>query len=255
MSLLLTDPAAGTATTVEVIVADGLQGSSENRFSELSWSPRPSIVSVVSSVPLAVTLFDAASVLHAFGPWVLLGIAVLVFIESGVLFPFLPGDSLLVTAAIISGTLGIAPWQVAVVAAIAAVAGDQVGYWLGKGYGRRLFRDDARVLTTARLAEAEAFFTRWGGLSLVIGRFVPVVRTYVPLAAGTAQMHYRRFLLYNVVGAVSWAVGLTVVGVLLGGIPLVAHDIDALMIVIVLVSVLPVVIGAVRRRHVARSGR
>ncbi|GGL12681.1 membrane-associated protein [Curtobacterium luteum] len=210
---------------------------------------------MLSSVPLAVSLFDAASVLHAFGPDVLAGIAVLIFIESGVLFPFLPGDSLLVTAAIISGTLGIAPWQVAIVASVAAVAGDQVGYWLGKRYGRRLFRDDARILTTARLEEAEAFFTRWGGLSLVLGRFVPIVRTYVPLAAGTARMHYRRFLLFNLIGAISWAVGLTVVGVLLGGIPLVSHNIDALMIVIVVVSVLPIVIGALRRRHVARRTR
>jgi membrane protein DedA with SNARE-associated domain len=210
---------------------------------------------VLHILPLAVSLFDAASVLHAFGPYVLAGIAVLIFIESGVLFPFLPGDSLLVTAAIISSTLGVTPWQVAVVASVAAIAGDQVGYWIGKRYGRRLFRDDARVLTTARLEEAEAFFTRWGGLSLVLGRFVPVVRTYVPLAAGTAQMHYRRFLVCNLIGAIAWAPGLTVVGVLLGGIPLIAHNIDALMIVVILVSVLPIAIGALRRRHGARRDR
>jgi len=209
---------------------------------------------VLHTVPLAVSLFDAASVLHAFGPYVLAGIALLIFIESGVLFPFLPGDSLLVTAAIISRTLGVTPWQVAIVAAIAAIAGDQVGYWIGKRFGRRLFKDDARILTTARLDEAEAFFTKWGGLSLVIGRFVPIVRTYVPLAAGTAQMHYRRFLLFNLIGAISWACGLTAVGVFLGGIPLIAHNIDALMIVIVLVSILPIVIGALRRR-VARKHR
>lgn len=207
------------------------------------------------TVPLAVHLFDAGSVLHAFGPAVLAGIAVLIFIESGVLFPFLPGDSLLVTAAITSAALGIAPWQVAVVASIAAVAGDQVGYWIGRRFGRRLFRAGARVLTTARLDEAEAFFTRWGGLSLVLGRFVPVVRTYVPLAAGTADMHYRRFILWNVVGAVAWACGLTVVGVLLGGIPFVAHNIDVLMIVVVIVSILPILIGVVRKRASSRTDR
>lgn len=210
---------------------------------------------MLHAVPLAVSLFDAASVLHAFGPYVLAGIALLIFIESGVLFPFLPGDSLLVTAAIISSTLGVTPCQVAVVATIAAIAGDQVGYWIGKRFGRRLFKDDARILTTARLDEAEAFFTKWGGLSLILGRFVPIVRTYVPLAAGTAQMHYRRFLLFNLIGAVSWACGLTAVGVLLGGIPLIANNIDALMIVVIIVSVLPIVIGALRRRHVARKNR
>jgi membrane protein DedA with SNARE-associated domain len=207
---------------------------------------------MLTSLPLAVHLLDAASVLHAFGPFVLVGMAVLVFIESGVLFPFLPGDSLLVTAAIISGTLGITPWEAAAVASLAAIAGDQVGFGIGRRFGRRLFRDDARLLTTARLEEAEAFFSRWGGLSLVLGRFVPVVRTYVPLAAGTAHMHYRRFLLFNLTGAIAWAAGLTAVGVLLGGIPFVADHIDVLMIVVVVVSVLPIVIGVVRRRHATR---
>ncbi|ROQ06148.1 MULTISPECIES: DedA family protein [unclassified Curtobacterium] len=208
---------------------------------------------MIDRFPFAVHLFDAGSVLHAFGPAVLAGIAVLVFIESGVLFPFLPGDSLLVTAAITSAALGVAPWQVAVVASFAAVAGDQVGYWIGRRFGRRLFRDGARVLTTARLDEAEVFFARWGGLSLVLGRFVPVVRTYVPLAAGTADMRYRRFFLWNVVGAVGWACGLTAVGVLLGGIPLVAHNIDVLMIVIVILSILPILIGVVRKRLSSRT--
>lgn len=204
--------------------------------------------------PLAIHL-DAASILHAFGPWVLVGIGVLVFIESGVLFPFLPGDSLLVTAAIISATLGIEPWQIIVVAFVAAAAGDQVGYWLGRRFGRRLFRDDARFLKTRHLDEAESFFARFGGLSLVLGRFVPIVRTYVPLAAGTADMHYPRFLRWNLVGALGWTVVMTMVGVLLGGIPFVADHIDALAIVIVVVSVAPIVVTALVRRHSARAER
>ncbi|PZE23235.1 MULTISPECIES: DedA family protein [unclassified Curtobacterium] len=203
-------------------------------------------------MPLAIHLFDAASILHAFGPWVLVGLAVLVFVESGVLFPFLPGDSLILTATILASALGITPWQVAVVGSLAAIAGDQVGYVLGRRFGRRLFREDARVLKRARLREAEAFFVRYGGLSLVLGRFVPVVRTYVPLAAGAAAMHYRRFIVWNTIGGVGWVAVLTVVGVLLGGIPFVAHNIDALMVVVVVVSVLPVVIGVLRKRSAAR---
>ncbi|PZF59079.1 DedA family protein [Curtobacterium sp. MCBD17_013] len=203
-------------------------------------------------MPLAIHLFDAASILHAFGPWVLVGLAVLVFVESGVLFPFLPGDSLILTATILASALGITPWQVAVVGSLAAIAGDQVGYLLGRRFGRRLFREDARVLKRARLREAEAFFVRYGGLSLVLGRFVPVVRTYVPLAAGAAAMHYRRFIVWNTIGGVGWVAVLTVVGVLLGGIPFVAHNIDALMVVVVVVSVLPVVIGVLRKRSAAR---
>ncbi|WP_416394173.1 MULTISPECIES: DedA family protein [unclassified Curtobacterium] len=198
-------------------------------------------------------LLDAASLLHAFGPWVLLGIGVVVFIESGVLFPFLPGDSLIVTAAILSGGLGITAWQIVVVGVVAAFLGDQVGFWIGRGAGRRLFRDDARVLKTSRLHEAESFFARYGALSLVLGRFVPVVRTYVPLAAGTADVRWRRFTLWNALGGTVWVVLMTLVGVLLGGIPFVAHNIDLLALVIVVVSVLPVVIGAVRARRGRRS--
>lgn len=207
-------------------------------------------------IPAALHLFDAASVLHAFGPWVLAGIALLVVVESGVLFPFLPGDSLLVTAAILSATLGVTPGQVALVAVTAAVVGDFVGYALGARVGRRLFRPGARLLTPARLHESEAFFARWGATSLVLGRFVPVVRTYLPLAAGTARMSLGRFATWNVVGAVAWVGVLVTAGVLLGGVPLVADHIDAVMIVVVVVSVLPLVVGAlVRRRRTARVER
>ena len=205
------------------------------------------LASATVSVTVSTGLLpDASSMLHAFGPWVLAGIALLIFIESGVLFPFLPGDSLLVTAAILAGPLGIAPWQVIAVGIPAAVLGDQVGYWLGRRFGRRLFRDDARVLRTSRLEETERFFARYGGVSLILGRFVPIVRTYVPLVAGTARLPYRRFLLWNVIGAVTWVCGMTAVGLLLGGIPGIVDNIDLLMIVIVLVSVVPVAIGGVR---------
>ncbi|MBS1905060.1 MAG: VTT domain-containing protein, partial [Actinobacteria bacterium] len=201
---------------------------------------------LASATVSAGLLPDATSMLHAFGPWVLAGIALLIFIESGVLFPFLPGDSLLVTAAILAGPLGIAPWQVIAVGIPAAVLGDQVGYALGRRFGRRLFSDDARVLRTARLEETERFFARYGGVSLVLGRFVPIVRTYVPLVAGTARLPYRRFLLWNAIGAVTWVCGMTAVGLLLGGIPGVVDNIDLLMIVIVLISVAPVVLSGVR---------
>lgn len=196
-----------------------------------------------------IPLFDASTWLHAFGPWVLVGIAVVVFIESGVLFPFLPGDSLLITAAILAPQLGIQIWQIAVVAVVAAFAGDQTGYWIGKRFGRGLFKPDARVLKTERLEAAEAFFAKWGGPSLVLGRFVPFVRTYVPLSAGIAAMPYRRFLVWNALGGVSWVIVMVLVGVLLGGIPFVANNIDVLMIVVVVVSGAPIVIGALRRRR------
>lgn len=198
-------------------------------------------------VAAASVLPDAASILHAFGPWVLGGIALIIFIESGLLFPFLPGDSLLVTAAVLAGPLGIQPWQVLLVGIPAAILGDQTGYWLGRRFGRRLFKQGARVLKPERLHDAENFFHKYGGASLVLGRFVPIVRTYVPVAAGTAHMPYRRFLLWNTAGATLWVISMTVIGLALGGIPFVVNNIDALMIVVVLVSILPVVIAVLRK--------
>jgi membrane-associated protein len=179
-----------------------------------------------------------------------------VFIESGLLFPFLPGDSLLFTAGLLaaSGVIHVPVWLVIVVAFVAAVAGDSIGYLLGHRVGRRLFKPDARVLKTRYLDEAEAFFAKYGGPSLILGRFVPVVRTYVPLAAGTAEYRYRKFLIWNLTGAALWTIVVTTLGVVLGKIPFVATHIDLLAIIIVIVSVLPIVIsGLVRWRRSRRD--
>lgn len=198
---------------------------------------------------------DVQSLLEGVGPWALVVIAVVVFIESGLLFPFLPGDSLLVTAGLVHERLGLAVPVIAVVAFVAAAAGDQVGYLLGDTFGARLFKDDARILKTSRLRETEAFFQKYGGRALVLGRFVPVIRTYVPLAAGSARYPYRRFLPWNLLGAFLWAVGVTVVGSLLGGVPFITDNIDVLLTAIVLLSVAPIVIDQLRKRLRARRSR
>ena len=183
-------------------------------------------------VDLIGTVSDAGALLTALGPRLLAGMAVIVFVESGVLFPFLPGDSLLVTAVVLRTSLGPGLWRVVSVCLAAAIAGDQAGYWLGSRCGRGLFRDGARVLRTDRLEAAEAFFARYGRLALVLGRFVPVVRTYVPFAAGTARMPYRRFVTWNVLGAIAWVGLMTAVGVLLSGIPGIADSIEGVMLVV-----------------------
>ncbi|RXW31788.1 VTT domain-containing protein [Propioniciclava flava] len=198
-------------------------------------------------------LTNAGALLASFGPWVLVGMGVVVFIESGLLFPFLPGDSLLVTAAILRDSLNISIWQILIVAIAAAIAGDQAGFWLGRRFGRGLFKPNARVLRTDRLEAAEAFFDRHGPLALVLGRFVPIVRTYVPLVAGTANMRYRHFVMWNILGAIGWVVSMTLVGVLLGGIPGITRNIEAIMLVIVGVSVAPLIISAIRTRLAARK--
>jgi membrane-associated protein len=202
-----------------------------------------------------VTLFDPETLLAALGPWALAGLSLIVFIESGLLFPFLPGDSLLVTAGLLHESLHLSVFVIALCAFLAAAAGDQVGYLLGRRYGRRWFKPDARILKTAHLQQAEEFFEKHGGPALVLGRFVPIVRTYVPLAAGTSGYHYRKFVVWNLTGAFLWAVGMVVLGSLLGGLPFVADHIDLLAIALVIVSVLPIVIAGIRRSRATKAGR
>src|ERR1700712_2617479 len=191
-------------------------------------------------------IFDPQAFLTGLGPAVLIGMAVMVFIESGLLFPFLPGDSLLFTAGLLaaSNVIHVPVWLVILVAFVAAASGDQVGYFLGHRFGRRWFKPDARVLKSRYLDEAEKFFAKYGGPALILGRFVPVVRTYIPLAAGTAKFHYRKFLAWNLTGAALWTIAVTTLGVILGKIPFVRDHIDVLAILIVLVSVLPIAISA-----------
>lgn len=199
--------------------------------------------------PLALLGLDIEQILEAAGPWALGVVSLIVFIESGVLFPFLPGDSLLFTLGLIYTQLGLNLWVMLLCLCIAAVAGDQVGYWLGHKFGRKLFKPDARVLNTANLVSAQNFFAKYGGKALVLARFVPIVRTFVPLAAGMASYRYRDFAKWNITGAISWVFILTFAGVFLGSIPFIRNNVEAIVIVIVLVSVLPVVFEILKERR------
>lgn len=186
-----------------------------------------------------MTLLDPATLLSSMGPGALVVVALFVFIESGVLFPFLPGDSLLFTAGMLHQQLHLSlPLLIGVVAA-AAIAGDQVGYLLGRRFGRRWFKDDARILKTEHLSRTEDFFARRGGPAILLARFVPVVRTYTPLAAGIARYDYKKFTLWNLVSAVAWAASITLLGTWLGQFSVVAKNIDVIAVVVVLVSVAP----------------
>lgn len=198
-------------------------------------------------------LLDPASILESAGPWVLGVVALMVFIESGVLFPFLPGDSLLFTSGMLHERLGLNLWVLLGVIFAAAVVGDQVGYTLGRRFGRRLFKPDARILKTEYLERTERFFAKWGGPALVLARFVPIVRTYTPLVAGLSEYPYRRFLPWNVGGALGWTVLITMLGVWLGQVPFVANSIEAISIGIVVVSLIPLGIAAWRGRRGARG--
>lgn len=195
------------------------------------------------------SLLDPASLLAGLGPGALGVIALMVFIESGVLFPFLPGDSLLFTAGLLHQQLQLTlPVLIGVVTA-AAVAGDQVGYMLGRTFGRRWFKDDARILKTAHLTATEDFFRRHGGAAVVLARFVPMVRTFAPLSAGIARYGYKSFTLWNVAGALVWAASVTLLGTWLGHFEIIARNIDLIAVVMVLVSVLPAAVKLLKLRR------
>lgn len=193
-------------------------------------------------------LHDPEALLIAMGPWVLWGTMLIVLIESGVLFPLLPGDSLLFTAGLLHTQLGLNLFVLIGMVFIAAFIGAQIGYFLGARFGRKLFTPDAKILKTEHLEKAEQYFARYGGRSLVIGRFVPFIRTFVPLAAGIAGYPYGQFVAFNSLGALLWGVGITFAGAALGGVPFVHDHLSVIIILIVVVSLIPMIVEVALHR-------
>jgi len=185
-------------------------------------------------------------------------IAAIIFAECGLLIGFfLPGDSLLFTAGFLASQhqLGVDILVLSVVCAIAAAVGPLVGYWYGKALGPRLFnREDSFWFHRRHLDRAHAFYERHGGKALIIARFMPVVRTFTPVVAGMASMDYRRFVLYTVIGALVWAVGVTWIGYFLGSlIPDAGKYLEYIVALIVVVSIAPPVITFVRERSRSKA--
>ena len=197
----------------------------------------------------ARNLLDPHFLLQTFG---LLGVAVCVFAETGLLIGFfLPGDSLLFTAGILAaaGKLPIV-WLV-LVAFVAAVVGDSVGYAIGKRAGASLYhRPEGRLRFHTRIEQARAFYERRGGSTIILARFIPIIRTFAPVVAGAAGMHYRRFVAFNVVGGLLWGVGVTLAGFWLGkSIPNIDKYLLPVIALVVAISLLPIVIEALRARR------
>ncbi|MEU6348281.1 VTT domain-containing protein [Streptomyces sp. NPDC047072] len=179
------------------------------------------------------------------------GILLIVFAESG-LFAFLPGDSLLFTAGLFvaQGEFISQPlWLVCTLIVAAAVLGDQVGYMIGKFFGPKLFsRPNSKLFKQENLEKAHEFMEKYGPKAIVLARFVPIVRTFAPIVAGAGRMKYRTFLTYNVIGGVAWGTGVTLAGYWLGQIDVIHKNVEAILVLIVFVSVVPIIIEYLRER-------
>ncbi len=196
-----------------------------------------------------------AMLVQTYGVWIYAILFVIIFCETGlVIAPFLPGDSLLFIAGALAaaGTAsnGIDVHILVAILIAAAVLGDAVNYQIGAWLGPRIFKDDdARYLKRAHLDKANAFYEQWGGIAIILARFTPFLRTYVPFVAGMSRMSYRKFALYNITGGVIWVASLTYLGYFFGNIPWVKANQGFMVIGIVIASLIPVLIGVLKSRQ------
>ena len=199
---------------------------------------------------------DPQYLLDQFGSqffWVSIAI---VFIECGLLFPILPGDSLLFAAGlfIANGTLGVNIALACLILTVAAFAGNVVGYEIGRAIGPPLYHRDGRILKKKYFDQTTVFFDKYGNKALVLGRFVPIVRTFITVVAGVGKMDRRRFFTWSAVGAVLWASGITLLGYFLGqAFPVLQDKLEFAIVAIVAFSVLPVLVEYLRHRQQANA--
>jgi membrane-associated protein len=183
------------------------------------------------------------------------GITAIIFIETGLLFPFLPGDSLLVTAGLVSaqrdGLVSLNVWTLGALCSGAAILGYQIAYAIGRKSGEALFRkEDSRWFKQSHLRAAHAFYEKHGGKTIILARFMPFARTFAPVVAGAAKMHYPTFVFYNVIGGLAWIWSMLLTGYyVVKMVPGLEEHVETLVIVIVLLSVSPAIIGWWRHRR------
>ena len=209
-------------------------------------------------VALGPDWLDPQIIISSLGPWALLGVCAILFAECGLLIGFfLPGDSLLFITGLVAVTTGLSGtplWLVCVAVAASAFLGNVCGYYIGRAAGPAIFdRRDSRLFKRENVERTQRFFDRYGNRAIVLGRFVPVVRTFITVMAGVGRMEARRFLTFSAIGAVAWAAGVTLLGAALGQIAFVRDNIELMLVLVVLLSVVPIVIEALRGRRERRA--
>ncbi|GAA4538632.1 DedA family protein [Amycolatopsis samaneae] len=211
--------------------------------------------STVTTMSLLPSWLDPQHLLQGLAAPVIAVLCLIIFVESSI-FPVLPGDSLLFTAGlfIANGTLDAPLWLVCVLVTVAALLGNVVGYYIGHFVGPKLFnRPDSKIFKQEYVDKTHAFLDKHGPKAVVLARFVPFVRTFITWIAGIGRMDPKRYFTYTVIGGILWAAGITVLGSLLGNISFIANNVDAIFVLIVLVSVVPIVIEYLKSRREKKS--
>ncbi|MGZ4437651.1 MAG: VTT domain-containing protein [Nocardioidaceae bacterium] len=201
---------------------------------------------------LGVDWLDPQHLLDSLGDNALWGAAAVIFAECGLLIGFfLPGDSLLFTVGLLAAQdkVSYPVWLCCLVLAVAAVAGNAVGYAIGDLAGPRLFaREDSKIFKKQYVEKTKDFFEKYGSRAIVLARFVPVVRTFITAMAGIGTMSFRKFITYSAIGAVVWASGVTALGFYLGTVPFVANNVEVMLLAFVLIALVPVGVEYLRDR-------
>ena len=197
-------------------------------------------------------------VVHQYGTLTYLILFIIIFCETGLVFtPFLPGDSLIFAAGALAADGSLSIWVLIPLLSVAAILGDTVNYWIGHWFGETLFDGRFRMLKREYLDRTHRFYDKHGGKTIILARFVPIVRTFAPFVAGIGAMNYSHFITYNVVGGVAWVLIFSLAGYVFGQIPWVQSNFEIVAVAIVLISVLPMVyefaVSRVRHQEARRA--
>ena len=194
------------------------------------------------------------ALIQGYGVWTYLILFLVIFCETGlVVTPFLPGDSLLFAVGTFAARGSLDLGTVLLLLTVAAILGDTVNYWAGSLVGPKVFHgESSRFLNRKHLERTHEFYERYGGVTIIIARFVPIIRTFAPFVAGIGSMSYGRFIAYNVIGGVGWVAILTLGGYFFGNLPVVRDHFSIVIIAIIVISVLPGVVEFLRQRRIAR---
>lgn len=191
-----------------------------------------------------------ALIIQIFGVWTYIILFVVIFAETGlVVAPFLPGDSLLFIVGAFAALGHLNIWVIYIVLLIAAVLGDTVNYWLGNKLGAKVFKsDNSRIFNRKYLQKTEEFYEKYGGKTIIIARFVPIVRTFAPFVAGIGNMKYSVFISYNIIGGFLWVTSLVFAGYFFGNLPIVKNNFEYAIYIIIFLSLLPMIFEVLKHR-------